>query len=172
MRFTSGLVLLVSALSVAALAPRAKRQTTPPSAGDDSGVIISPSDGTSVTAGDPFDFSVQNSPRYSSICHAPWTPVHVYLLAAKPTTADLNSTFGFSEYLYYFGDYILNLDGIPPPPNDPTAPPPPILTTPNLGTPFSGSTVYIAVVEELSQCDPLEDHADYALDSRALAYTE
>ncbi|GJE98016.1 hypothetical protein PsYK624_142380 [Phanerochaete sordida] len=169
MRFAHSLILLAPALALAASLPPG----SPPSVTDDNGIIIAPTDGTSVIAGDSFAFSVRNAPQHSGICHAPWTTVNVYILAYKPTTADLNSTFGFSDYLWYFGEYTIFNDGdITPPPGIPDVPVPPTLNTPDLGQAISGDSIHLAVIEDLGQCDPFEDVDNISLDSRALLYTE
>lgn len=68
------------------------------------GSIQAPTDGTAVTAGDSFTLDIA-VPEYNH-CHPLYTPVDIYILADEPTTSSLNSTYQFSDYLYYFGEYV------------------------------------------------------------------
>ncbi|PSR79167.1 hypothetical protein PHLCEN_2v7138 [Hermanssonia centrifuga] len=63
--------------------------------------ITAPTAGTTISPGGSFNFS------YTPVdyCFEAYSPLTVWLLASSPTAADLNSTMGFSEYLFYFGQY-------------------------------------------------------------------
>ena len=69
------------------------------------GSISAPADGTPVTAGESFTLGIATPVPEWSHCHPLYTPVDIYLLADKPTTSSLNSTYQFSDYLYYYGEY-------------------------------------------------------------------
>ncbi|PSR82961.1 hypothetical protein PHLCEN_2v5931 [Hermanssonia centrifuga] len=58
--------------------------------------IAVPKTGTTISPGDSFTFS------YIPIdsCFEAYSAFTVWLLATSPTSADLNSTMGFSQYLY------------------------------------------------------------------------
>lgn len=70
------------------------------------GSITSPADDSSFVAGDSFPLGIA-VPEWSH-CHPGYTQVSIYLLATQPTTSSLNSTQGFSNYLDYFGEYLVN----------------------------------------------------------------
>ncbi|EKM51295.1 uncharacterized protein PHACADRAFT_151954 [Phanerochaete carnosa HHB-10118-sp] len=169
MHFTQAFSLLAIALAIPGFASPAKRQGPPGSTVtlESPGSITAPANGTSVTAGQSFTFGVA-VPEFGH-CHPGYTPVNVYILASQPTTSDLNSTYGFSNYLYYFGDYLVNNfpGGLP----NMGTPPPSTLTTPDLGESYSGQTVYLATIETIEGCPP-DGFWEYAVDSTALSYTE
>ena len=74
------------------------------------GSITSPDAGTSMGAGEDVAFDI-TVPEWNH-CHPAYTPVNVYLLDHQPTTSDLNSTYGFGEFLHYFGEYmVINFPG-------------------------------------------------------------
>ena len=111
MYFTQIVSLVAAALAVPAFASPAnvKRQSPPPGlpivTGVSPGSIIAPTDGSTLTAGQSFPFQVA-VPEWNH-CHDPWTPVNMYVLAAQPTAADLNSTYGFTDYLAYLGGWVV-----------------------------------------------------------------
>lgn len=175
MHFTQTFSLLAIALAVPVFASPAKRQGPPGSTVtlDSPGSITAPANGTSITAGQPFTFGVA-VPEFNH-CHPGYTPVNVYILASQPTTSDLNSTYGFSDYLYYFGDYVVNNfpgrysmhlssiltkgltfspGGLP----NMGTPPPSTLTAPDLGESYSGQAVYLATVETIEGCPVSSSH--------------
>ena len=106
MRFTQTFSLLAAALAVPSFASPAKRQGLVII--ESPGSITAPADGTSVTAGQPFTLGIAEPVPEWTHCHPGYTPVSIYLLATQPTTSSLNSTQGFSDYLYYFGEYLVN----------------------------------------------------------------
>ncbi|GJE97994.1 hypothetical protein PsYK624_142160 [Phanerochaete sordida] len=118
-------------------------------------------------ANTPFNFGVQSAPHDAQQCLSPYTPVDVYLLDTKPTTSNLNSTFQFSDYLYYFGNWTLvwTISTLPPY----GSPPPSQLTMPDLGASQLRQPVYLAVIEDISECFP--GYTDYSIDSRDLVYS-
>ncbi len=63
--------------------------------------IAAPTAGTTISPGDSFNFSYTPA----DYCFEAYSPLTVWLLASSPTATDLNSTMGFSEYLFYFGQY-------------------------------------------------------------------
>lgn len=73
------------------------------------GSISAPADGTTVSAGQAFPFGVTTPvPEFSSgACRGAFTTVSAYLLHDQPTTGSLNDSFGFSDPLYYFGQYVV-----------------------------------------------------------------
>ncbi|GJE97995.1 hypothetical protein PsYK624_142170 [Phanerochaete sordida] len=165
MRMTPSLTLLTAA-AMAALASPVKRQGVPPTTSEDSGIITAPANNTNAPANTTIPFGVQFAPHDKNVCHGAYSSVDIYILAHQPTTADLNSTFGFSDYLHYFGRYIFaNEPGLPPI----GTPPPSTLTMPDLGAEYNGESVFLAVVEEINDCPPL-DYTDYSIDFRALGY--
>lgn len=98
MRFTISSVVLAATLAVQSFAsPLEKRVTVR------SGTIAAPTDGSSVSSGEsvPFQFEASNW------CEAGYSPFSVYILDSKPTAASLNSTQGFTEYLWYYGSYLV-----------------------------------------------------------------
>ena len=97
--------LLLPAMTGAMASPT-KRQGLAPVILESPGSIVTPTDGTTVGSGDSFGFSV-GVPEWNH-CHPGYTPVDVYILSADPTTASLNSTYEFSDYLYYYGEYLVN----------------------------------------------------------------
>lgn len=132
----------------------------------DPGCIITPTDGTAAGAGDSFPFSVA-VPEWNH-CHPGYTPVETYILATQPTTDSLNSTHQFSDYLYYFGEYLVNnfpgepLSNVDHHGNSLRAthtgelpnmgtPPPSSLTMPDLGL-YPDTTVYLATIEIIEGC--------------------
>ena len=76
------------------------------------GSIQAPTDGTKVIAGERFPLKLAVPvPEYNH-CHPLYTPVNIYVLADKPTTSSLNSTHQFTDYLYYYGEYVVtNIPG-------------------------------------------------------------
>ena len=103
MLFSSTFIPLVAA--AAATATVIERQIPgPPITILSPGCILSPTDGTDITAGDSFPLEIA-VPEYSH-CAPLYTSVWIYLLEDKPTTSSLNSTDGFSDYLYYFGEWV------------------------------------------------------------------
>ncbi|EKM60678.1 uncharacterized protein PHACADRAFT_84044 [Phanerochaete carnosa HHB-10118-sp] len=168
MHFTQAFSLLAIALAVPGFASPARRQGPPGSTItlESPGSITAPANGTSVTAGQPFTFSVA-VPEWNH-CHPGYTPVNVYLLATEPTISDLNTTYGFSDYLYYFGDYVVN--NFPGQLPKSGSPPPSTLMTPDLGESYSGQVVYLATIEIIEGCPP-DGFWEYAIDSIALSYT-
>ena len=104
MRFTQTFSLLAAALAVPSFASPAKRQGF--TIIESPGSITAPADGTSVTVGQPFTLGIA-VPEFGH-CHPGYTAVSIYLLATQSTTSSLNSTQGFSDYLYYFGEYLVN----------------------------------------------------------------
>ncbi|EKM56727.1 uncharacterized protein PHACADRAFT_92472 [Phanerochaete carnosa HHB-10118-sp] len=172
MHFTRAFSLLAIALAAPGFAFLAKRQLGPPGGLpitllDSPGSITAPTNGTIITAGQPFTFDVA-VPEFGH-CHPDYTPVSVYVLAGQPTTSDLNSTYGFSNYLYYFGDYVVN--NFPGPLPNMGTPPPSNLTLPDLGKSYSGQAVYLATIETIEGCPP-NGFWEYAIDSIALSYIE
>jgi hypothetical protein len=164
MHFSSRLYLSLTAILATTSALPAKRQGTPVI--ESPGSIVTPSDGTSVSPGHSFPLSVA-VPEWNH-CHPGYTPVSVWLLADTPTTSSLNSTYQFSDYLYYYGDYLVNnfpgmfsvhehhstfiyLFFLGELPNMGT-PPPSSLTTPDLGASFNGQDIYLAVIEIIGGC--------------------
>ncbi|GJE89197.1 hypothetical protein PsYK624_052920 [Phanerochaete sordida] len=169
MRSTQIFALVAAALAAPVFASPAKRQGPP--AGlpittlESPGSITAPAEGTAVVAGQSFPFSVA-VPEWNH-CHPGYTPVNTYLLDHEPTTADLNSTYGFSNYLAFFGSYLVNNfpGGLP----NMGTPPPSTLVAPDLsGTP-SGTTVWLATIETIEGCPP-DGFWEYAIDSRAITY--
>lgn len=69
------------------------------------GSIVSPASGTTVTSGETFPFSYQDS----NSCHDGYSAITVWLTDYAPSTANLNSTgeFPAGEYFYYFGEYYI-----------------------------------------------------------------
>ncbi len=132
------------------------------------GAIIAPVDGSSITPGTPFDFEYGDG--WGDGCYPGFTSINVWLVDHEPTGSDLNSTYHFpdGDYLYYFGNFLIrNFDGmysigsyiagclivnIDLPPLS-TPPPPSTLTLPEpLDSSYDDTEVYIAVVEELTSC--------------------
>ncbi|PSR82962.1 hypothetical protein PHLCEN_2v5932 [Hermanssonia centrifuga] len=117
----------------------------------DVGAIISPADGTSITPGTPFAFEYGDG--WGGACHPGYTPISVGLTAFSPTGSDLNSTFQIpdSDYLYYFGDFLItNDEGLPP---MPTPPPPSTFTLPEPLDPiYDGQEIYLSAVEQMFDC--------------------
>ncbi|PSR82960.1 hypothetical protein PHLCEN_2v5930 [Hermanssonia centrifuga] len=109
MRPSQASAILPILLASCAFAALEKRQTN-----DAVGTIISPANGSSITPGTPFSF--QYSDGWGGACHPAYTPISVGITAYRPTWPDLNgSIFKLpdSDYLYYFGDYvILNDEGM------------------------------------------------------------
>lgn len=167
MYFTLFIALAAAIFAAPAFSSPSKRQGPPGGLPivtlESPGSITAPSDGTVIGAGQPFIFSVA-VPEWNH-CHPGYTPVNTYLLDHKPTTSDLNSTYGFSDYLYFFGDYLVNNfpGGLPPM----GTPPPSSLTAPEAGA--SGQAVYLATIQTIEGCPP-DGFWEYAIDSVALTY--
>lgn len=66
--------------------------------------IVSPPQNSVIKPGDIFAF------QYSldNWCEAGYTPLSLWLLADQPTSASLNSSEEYSEYIYYFGSWLIN----------------------------------------------------------------
>ncbi|GJE89199.1 hypothetical protein PsYK624_052940 [Phanerochaete sordida] len=120
MHLVSHCSLIIAASAIHALASPAKRQGI--NIVDSPGAISAPADGTVVTADQTFPFGLSAPIPERIHCYGAYTNVNVYLLDSKPTTSSLNSTQGFTNYLFYFGNYIV--DNIPEvvPPIDPIPP--------------------------------------------------
>lgn len=161
------------AAAVGALASPAKRQGggTPVTILSP-GSIVTPTDGITEAAEDSFPFSVA-VPEFNH-CHPGYTPVDVYLLETQPTVDSLNSTHQFTDYLYFFGTYLVN--NFPGKyrnreanriyslrvrytgelPNMGT-PPPSSLTMPDLGL-VADTPVYLATMETIEGCPVSTSH--------------
>lgn len=131
------------------------------------GSITSPDAGTFMTAGEDVAFDI-TVPEWNH-CHPAYTPVNVYLLDHQPTASDLNSTYGFSDFLHYFGEYmVINVAGMP----SQGTPPPSTLQMPNLeDSQLTEGAVFLAVIETIEGCPP-DGFWEYAIDSVQMGYIE
>ncbi|GJE98026.1 hypothetical protein PsYK624_142480 [Phanerochaete sordida] len=90
----------------------------------------------------------------------------MYVLAAQPTTANLNSTYGFTDNLAYLGGWVVyNFPGLP----NMGPSPPSTLVAPVLDESFNGQTVYLASIETIEGCPP-DGFWEYVIDSVAVTY--
>ncbi|PSR82964.1 hypothetical protein PHLCEN_2v5934 [Hermanssonia centrifuga] len=157
-------VLPVLLASHAFASPLEKRVTV-----TQTGAIIAPVDGSSITPGTPFDFEYGDG--WGDGCYPGFTSINVWLVDHEPTGSDLNSTYQFpdGDYLYYFGNFLIrNFDDLPP---MSTPPPPSTLTLPEpLDSSYDDTEVYIAVVEELTSCVPT-GYTKWGLESNNLQYS-
>ncbi|KIP03514.1 hypothetical protein PHLGIDRAFT_130097 [Phlebiopsis gigantea 11061_1 CR5-6] len=162
--------LVFASLAVAVLAaPATVERRVEPITILSPGSIQAPADGTELTAGDSFPLGIA-VPEYSH-CAPLYTTVEIYILADKPTTSSLNSTYQFSDYLYYFGSWVTtNIPGAFPPPNG-ALPPPASLTTPDMGSSYNGQELYLATIEVIGGCPP-DGYTEYAIDSASIIYIE
>ena len=106
MRFSQVFWLSLAAVLTPSSASPTKRQGIPSYTILSPGSIVSPTAGTSVSPGESVTFTVA-VPEWNH-CHPGYTQVEVYLLAEQPTTSSLNSTYQFGDYLYYYGEYLVN----------------------------------------------------------------
>ncbi|KIP08560.1 hypothetical protein PHLGIDRAFT_376376 [Phlebiopsis gigantea 11061_1 CR5-6] len=154
------------AAAVGALASPAKRQGggTPVTILSP-GSIVTPTDGITEAAEDSFPFSVA-VPEFNH-CHPGYTPVDVYLLETQPTVDSLNSTHQFTDYLYFFGSYLVN--NFPGELPNMGTPPPSSLTMPDLGL-VADTPVYLATMETIEGCPP-NGFFEYAIDSKSITFS-
>ena len=69
--------------------------------------VTQPAAGTSIHGGDTIPFSFDSS-GFGGKCHPGYTPISVWLLSSQPTSGSLNSDHEFSDFLYHFGDYLID----------------------------------------------------------------
>lgn len=130
--------------------------------------VTQPAAGTPIHGGDTIPFGFDSS-GFGGKCHPGYTPISVWLLSSQPTSGSLNADHEFSDFLYHFGDYlidnfarksgarlvsqfvahlILSLATLPPM----GTPPPSTLNVPDLGAAHEDQDVYIAVVQTEGSC--------------------
>ncbi|GJE89193.1 hypothetical protein PsYK624_052880 [Phanerochaete sordida] len=159
MIFTAIFTALVAFLaSSAAATPLEKRVTVR------DGTIASPTDGTVVSPGNSYAF------QYNLInwCQAGYTSFDVYLLDNEPTAASMNTTQGFTDYVYYYGRYTVDNfpDGLPPM----GTPPPSTLPMLDIGSSYDGQDIWLTVVQTELYCPP-DGHTEYMLASNNMVYS-
>lgn len=119
--------------------------------------VTQPAAGTSIHGGDTIPFSFDSS-GFGGKCHPGYTPISVWLLSSQPTSGSLNADHEFSDFLYHFGDYLIDNFAPTLPPMG--TPPPSTLNVPDLGAAHEDQDVYIAVVQTEGGCAP-DDHFEY-----------
>ncbi|KAJ8077767.1 hypothetical protein AAF712_009029 [Marasmius tenuissimus] len=121
------------------------------------GTISAPSSGSLVSSGSQFDFHYIQS----DWCHDGYSPFTVWLTNYAPSTANVNSTGGFSEgdYTHFFGQFLAANFGLPP-----MSPVPPAsLTLPAMKDIAQGAQLYVSVIETARDCPPGGVPPQYAL---------
>ena len=147
MHFTT-VFTLAAALAGSALAtPAAKRQIADLKF-DSPAAISAPPNDTAVAQGSSFPFGLTFPVPHVGSCAGGFSPVDVYILASEPDFTSLNDSFQFSDYLFYYGQYIVGDGSIP----EGAQPPPSTLTTPDLGAAFDGQKVWLSTVEQIFDC--------------------
>ncbi|KAJ3555269.1 hypothetical protein NM688_g2673 [Phlebia brevispora] len=126
--------------------------------------ISAPTEGETISTTSNFTFTYQPF----DYCFEAFSGVSIWLVPGPnpPTASSLNATQGFSEYLAAYGDWIYDDDGISvlaP------GPPPPSFSVPELDPSYVGSTVYVAVVENIFGCPPV-GAPEYVLSSVGVVY--
>ena len=72
------------------------------------GSITAPTKGTHVNSGETFPLGIADPVPEWYHCHPGFTSVDIYLLEDKPATTSVDSTQQFSNYLHYYGHYLVN----------------------------------------------------------------
>jgi hypothetical protein len=100
MRFDKISAFIATAFAAHSLAsPLEKRATV-----QSYSTLASPADGTPMAAGQTFPFNFE----LSNWCETGYSPFSVYILDSKPTASSMNATQGFTNYLHFYGTYLVD----------------------------------------------------------------
>ncbi|TCD68590.1 hypothetical protein EIP91_010379 [Steccherinum ochraceum] len=111
-------------------------------------IIVSPTNGTTLAAGQTFNFEYPLS--IYGPCPSALYPIAAYLLDHVPTSDDVTVNDP-TQSLFSFGEWIGAATPLSPG-GTTTRPPPTSLTMPELSPEMSGETIYFVVVQTMDGC--------------------
>ncbi|TBU55376.1 hypothetical protein BD310DRAFT_856871 [Dichomitus squalens] len=159
--FTTIFAALLSALPMARPAAVERRQVIVWPA---HGTTISPANGSTIAAGDSFQFLYKDS----NFCESDVVTVAVYLSQTPPANSDVmaNGRLADGTFEYYFGDYTISNFGLPPSSNAP----PSSLTMPVLEGTAANTTLYFSVLEDFTDCPPNGQSTWFGIEATTVLY--